>query len=213
VGRLYVARHPETDFNRDGRYQGQRESRLTDVGIRQADALAQALATSEVQSVFSSPLERCAQTARAVAARHALPVIVDSRLLEIAHGTWEGRLRRDIERDDRQRMRAWRSAPDSVTFEGGESLMDVNARWLDFTASLDADANAVVVTHDVIVRLAILSATNRPPAELWSPRVCNGGYALIDIEGAGASRRFTLVAECERAHLGLLHVDPSAQAL
>jgi phosphoserine phosphatase len=213
VARLYVARHGETDFNRAGRYQGQTESRLTDLGLRQAEALADALAGSDVQLVFSSPLQRCVQTAQAIAARHGLPVIADSRLLEIAHGTWEGRLRGEIERDDPERMKAWRDVPHTVTFERGESLADVNVRWLAFAASVNPGANAIVVTHDVIVRLAVLCASNRPPADLWKPRVCNGGYAVVDVQGSARTRRLTLVSECESAHLGSLDVDPSAQAL
>ena len=213
MARLYVVRHGETDFNRAGRYQGQRESDLTEVGLRQAEALAAALARCPAQHVASSPLRRCTQTAQAIAAARGLAVTADSRLLEIAHGTWEGRLRREIERDDPQRMNAWRAAPQTVTFEGGESLTDVEARWRAFAASVAADADTIAVTHDVVVRLAILCAMNRPLADLWKPRVCNGGYALIEVEGTGASRRLTLRKECEEAHLGSLLVDPSAQAL
>jgi phosphoserine phosphatase len=213
VARLYLARHGETDFNRDGRYQGQLDSHLTQLGERQAEALARAFASIPVRAVFSSPLERCARTAAAIAARRGLTFARDARLLEIAHGTWEGRLRQEIERDDSARMHAWRTAPQTVAFEHGESLVDVDARWRAFAAALDADADTVVVTHDVVVRLAILGATKRPAAELWNPRVCNGGYAVLQMEGAGASRRFSLLAECEDRHLGSLLVDPSTQAL
>ncbi|MBV8148121.1 MAG: histidine phosphatase family protein [Candidatus Eremiobacteraeota bacterium] len=213
MAHLYVARHGETDFNRAGRYQGQLESDLTDVGLRQADALASALASRTVRRVVSSPLRRCTQTANAIAAKHGLEVTCDSRLLEIAHGTWEGRLRREIERDDPGQMNAWRTAPQSVRFQGGESLADVDARWREFAASTSAAADTIAVTHDVVVRLAILCATNRPWADLWKPSVCNGGFAVFEITDTGGSRRWTLVEECEHAHLGSLLVDPSTQAL
>jgi probable phosphoglycerate mutase len=207
--RLYVARHGETDWNYEGRYQGQLESDLTSLGKAQADALAVALVQSGAKRVISSPLRRCTETARPVAERLGIHVETDDRLLEIGHGTWEGRLRAEIERSDAARMRAWREAPQTVTFEGGESLADVDARWRRFAASLAGENDVVVVTHDVLVRLAILAAAHRTPAELWQPRVRNGGYALFEKADAG----WRLVEECHDRHLDGLLADTSRQAL
>jgi len=176
--------------------------------MRQAEALAQALAGARVARVVSSPLLRCRQTAVAVARRAGASVEIDSRLLEIAHGTWEGRLREEIEREDAARMLAWRKAPDSVEFEGGESLAAVDARWREFAATVDG-RDAVVVTHDVVVRLAILSATFRPLADLWKPRVRNGGYAEFEVS-AGT---WHLLQECADAHLGSDVSEEARQAL
>ncbi|HVA33035.1 MAG TPA: histidine phosphatase family protein, partial [Candidatus Baltobacteraceae bacterium] len=177
--RVYVVRHGETQWNREGRYQGQRESELSELGRRQADALAVDLSSSDAGRVVASPLARCTQTAAAIARALHLRVQTDPRLIEIAHGTWEGRLRSEIERDEPQRMREWREDPQLVRFEGGESLGDVDTRWRRFAASLPGDTNAIVVTHDVVVRLAILNAMRAPLADLWKPRVENGGYALF----------------------------------
>lgn len=207
--RLYVARHGETDWNFAGRYQGQLESSLTELGRRQAAALAGALADSGAARVIASPLRRCVDTARPVAERLHASVETDARLLEIAHGTWEGRLRDEIERTDSQRMRAWRDAPHTVTFAGGESLADVDFRWRAFAESLHGQRDVVVVTHDVLVRLAILAATNRPASQLWQPRVRNCGYAVFEKAPAG----WDLVDECHDAHLDGLLADTSRQAL
>jgi broad specificity phosphatase PhoE len=207
--RVYVARHGETDWNHAGRYQGQLESTLTDLGRLQALALANAVAESGARRVIASPLRRCVETARPIAERLGARVETDDRLLEIAHGTWEGRLRDEIERADAVRMRAWRNAPDTVTFEGGESLADVDHRWRAFAGALAGENHAVVVTHDVLVRLAILAATRRATGELWLPRVRNGGYALFDND-RGA---WTLLEECHDAHLDGLLADTSRQAL
>jgi phosphoserine phosphatase len=207
--RVYVARHGETDWNHEGRYQGQLESALTDLGRRQAEALGDALAESAAARVISSPLARCVDTARPIADRLGVAVETDARLLEIAHGAWEGRLRDDIERTDGERMRAWRDAPETVTFAGGESLADVDRRWRAFAASLAGEEDAIVVTHDVLVRLAILAATQRKPSELWEPRVRNGGYALFETSNAV----WHLREECHDRHLGGLLADTSRQAL
>jgi broad specificity phosphatase PhoE len=205
---IYVARHGETDWNREGRYQGQRESQLTDIGTAQARALADALAPEPITRVIASPLARCLDTARPLAQRLNVALESDTALIEIAHGTWEGRLRSAIERDDPVAMQMWREHPDRLQFEGGESLAQVNERWRAFVRQLgDADGVAIV-THDVIVRLAILTATGTALSELWKPRVVNGGYALFR-----GGRSWELLDACVDTHLGALTVDTASQAL
>jgi len=204
---IYVARHGETDWNRAGRYQGRRESNLTATGRAQAEALADALGSAAITRVISSPLGRCVQTAWPLARRLGLAVETEPLLMEIAHGTWEGRLRTDLQREDPERMRQWKEEPEIVTFEGGESVAQVDARWRAFMAKLgDADGVAVV-THDVVVRLAIIDARGEPLAALWKPHVVNGGYA--EFRGGGSWELLGYVT----AHLGALQVDTASQAL
>ena len=204
---LYIARHGETSWNREGRYQGQLESELTALGEEQARALGTALGSRTLDAVYASPLTRCLATANAL----GRPVIADARLIEIAHGTWEGRLRDEIERSDAPRFHAWRTQPQSVSFDGGESLHQVLLRWRSFLSSLAATpAGAIaIVTHDVIVRLAILDASERGAAQLWEPRVVNGGYAVLEKTDTGWRVR----EECVDTHLCGLLVDTAQQAL
>ena len=206
---LYVARHGETDWNYEGRYQGQRESHLTATGSAQAQALADTLTLAGVERIVSSPLARCRDTALPLARQTGAGVEIDPRLIEIAHGTWEGRLRAEIERDDPQTMRAWRERPQSVHFAGGESLEEVMERWRSFSRSLDDGNVVVVVTHDVLVRLALLDATGRSLAQLWEPRVVNGGFAKFGVEDG----RLRVIDECVDAHLDGLLVSTERQAL
>lgn len=205
---IYVARHGETQWNREGRYQGRLESSLTDTGRAQAEALARALRDKPVTRVVASPLLRCTQTAAPLAAALGVTLETDSRLLEIAHGDWEGRLRSEIQRDDAALWEQWRAHPETVRFRGGESLADVLARWRGFTEQFSGNDEAVVVTHDVVVRLAILDATGRGPAQLWEPRVVNAAYAVFR---AGAPWR--LEEPCVDDHLTGVAVDPASQAL
>ncbi|HUA09731.1 MAG TPA: histidine phosphatase family protein [Candidatus Acidoferrales bacterium] len=205
---IFVARHGETDWNREGRYQGQRESQLTQMGRAQAEALAGALAGERIVRVISSPLQRCVATAIPIAQNLNVPLETDRDLIEIAHGTWEGRLREDIEREEPAAMRTWREHPERVRFEGGESLAQVDERWRAFVERLRGTGGVAIVTHDVVVRLAILMASQQPLARLWEPRVLNGGYAVFR-NGA----RWALERECVSEHLAGLVVDTAAQAL
>jgi len=206
---VYVARHGESTWNREGRYQGQCDAPLSDTGRTQAELLARALSPRPIARVIASPLVRCIESARPLAEGLRIDIETDDRLLEIAHGVWEGRLREDIEREDAATMRAWREAPECVHFEGGESLGDVLARWASFAATLEGSHDIAICTHDVLVRLAILHATGRPLSEFWAPRVLNGAFARFHVEGGD----WRLLDECQDKHLAGFAVDTARQAL
>src|ERR1700735_3944529 len=122
--------------------------------MSQAFALSDAMAQARVERVVSSPLLRCTATAKPVADRLNVAVETDDRLIEIAHGTWEGRLRDEIAANDPGRYRTWREDPAHVTFEAGERVTDVLARWRAFAAALRPSCTTLVVTHDALMRVA-----------------------------------------------------------
>jgi broad specificity phosphatase PhoE len=207
--RVYLARHGETTWNLAGRYQGRRESELTVLGKRQALALAGAMERTGVGRVVSSPMLRCTATAQPAADRFGLRVETDDRLIEIAHGTWEGRLREEIAANDPMRYRAWREDPAHVQFEGGESCADVLKRWRDFAATFRPDVPALVVTHDAVVRVALVDVAGADLGTFWNWNVENGAYAILDV----GNRGWTIVEERANAHLNGLRAPTEGQAL
>jgi broad specificity phosphatase PhoE len=90
VTRLLLVRHGETDWNADGRLQGQTDRPLSDFGRRQARQLADALAEERLDAIYSSDLARARETAEIVAQRLKLPVSLEPDLRERNWGTWEG---------------------------------------------------------------------------------------------------------------------------
>jgi probable phosphoglycerate mutase len=207
--RVYVARHGETTWNLAGRYQGRRESALTSLGMQQAFALANAMLPLGIGRIVASPLLRCTATATPAAERLNLRVETDDRLLEIAHGTWEGRMRAEIAANDGARYRAWRENPESVAFDGGETPGHVLGRWRDFAGALLPQAPTLVVTHDAVVRVALVDVLGRDLREFWGTRVENGAYAVFEVDGA----HWTLVEERVDAHLAGIRAATDGQAL
>lgn len=207
--RVYLARHGETTWNLAGRYQGRRESALTSLGMRQALALAEAMAQARIGRVISSPLLRCTATALPAAQRLSLRLESDDRLIEIAHGTWEGRLRDEIAANDPLRYRAWREDPANVAFEGGESIAAVLERWRAFAASFRPAVPALAVTHDAVVRVALADARGGDLSTFWSTHVENGAYAVFEVDDSG----WTVIEENVNDHLGRLRVSIEGQAL
>ncbi|HEX8164310.1 MAG TPA: histidine phosphatase family protein [Beijerinckiaceae bacterium] len=92
-------RHGETDWNREGRFQGATDVPLNEAGLAQAQAAAERIAGQSVTAVVTSPLVRASKTAEIVAARLECPVHVDHRLAERSFGRFEGRIVREVKRE------------------------------------------------------------------------------------------------------------------
>jgi broad specificity phosphatase PhoE len=155
VTTLLLARHGETDWNRDGRWQGHSNTRLNESGRRQAAELAEAL--DGVDVLYSSDLDRARETAEIVAARLGLEVRFDRRLRERSFGAWEGLTMDDIESRYAEPYRRWRAgeshgAEDAEPFEAfgarvQEFLQDVLARHPEETVLVIAHGGAIRVIH------------------------------------------------------------------
>jgi broad specificity phosphatase PhoE len=90
VTTILLARHGETDWNRERRWQGHARTHLNDNGRAQAQALAERLEEHRLDAVYSSDLPRAFETAEIVASAHGLETIADPGLREIDVGSWQG---------------------------------------------------------------------------------------------------------------------------
>jgi broad specificity phosphatase PhoE len=125
-----LVRHGATDWNRDGRYQGQADPPLNEEGWAQAARLAEVLAPRPVEALYSSDLKRARDTAERVAQRLGVPVFVEPRLREINQGAWEGMLVGDIASGYPEDWRAIQDDPLHARAPGGESVAEVAQRAL-----------------------------------------------------------------------------------
>ena len=172
--RILLARHGETPWNAEGRYQGQEDIPLSPVGIGQARALGERLREVPITRAVASPLTRARQTAEFALGERDLPLTLDPGLMEIAHGTWEGLLASEIRERDGERLQAWRDAPHEVLMPEGESLQHVFERaWPAFvraTEGLGSDDTLLVVAHDAVNRVLLCHVLGIPLARLWGFR-------------------------------------------
>jgi probable phosphoglycerate mutase len=97
VTTLLLARHGETDWNRQLRFQGHADQPLNDTGRRQARELAGRLRNEPIAAVYASDLRRASETAEIVAQSLGLPLGLDPRLREIDVGSWQGRTRAELD--------------------------------------------------------------------------------------------------------------------
>jgi len=174
--KILLARHGETPWNAEGRYQGQEDIALSDVGISQATALGVRLQQTKIDRAIASPLSRARRTAElALGEMRASKLMFDEGLKEIAHGSWEGLLASEIHQRDPDRLRAWRETPESVQMpDGGESLQQVLDRaWPAFAracSGLGADDTLLIVAHDAVNRVLLCRILGIPLSKLWGFR-------------------------------------------
>ncbi|MEI2794561.1 histidine phosphatase family protein [Pseudoxanthomonas sp. F11] len=173
--RILLARHGETPWNAEGRYQGQIDIPLSPVGEGQATALGQRLRDVRIDRAVASPLSRAQLTARlALGDARADMLQTDADLQEIAHGEWEGLLASEIQQKDPARLLAWREEPENVLMPGGESLRQVLDRsWRGLaraTEGLSEDDTLLVVAHDAVNRVLLCRILGLPIARLWTFR-------------------------------------------
>lgn len=167
---MLLARHGETIFNVEGRWQGQADSPLTDRGRAQARELARALADETVGAVYSSDLGRAYQTASEVAAAHGVSVLTDPRLREIHTGDWTGKNREQIDAEYPDGLHAWATTPSSYQIPNGEGLLDAQRRALGFfTARMPAHPGqtVVVISHGAVVQTILVEAMGLGVDALW----------------------------------------------
>lgn len=153
---LILIRHGETDWNVEGRYQGQADPPLNQRGVAQARQLAKKLADKGLQRIYTSPLLRAAQTAKIISEHLNLPVHVEPRLMEIHQGDWQTRLRDEIENLYPELFRRWETEPWEVTPPSGERLEQVQARVEDAVEEmLGRHSNECIgiVTHRIPIAL------------------------------------------------------------
>ena len=150
-----MARHGETDWNRDQRFQGHADPPLNDVGREQAQALAERLAGERLDAVYTSPLQRASETAAIVAARLGLTPEPLDGLREVDVGSWSGLTRTEVEQQFPDGYRRWLDFGHG--WDDGESYNELGERVLETLARLAArhpGGRILVVTHGGPMRAA-----------------------------------------------------------
>jgi len=161
---VLLIRHGENDWVGSRRLAGRTPGvHLNDKGRSQSARLAELLATQPVSAVYSSPLERCMETATPVAAALGLPVTPEPGVMEVDYGEWQGgELKELSETPDWQLVQHY---PSSFCFPGGESLHQVQARAVWTVARIVRDhPNQLVAifSHGDVIRTTIAHFMGTP---------------------------------------------------
>lgn len=154
---IFLIRHGENDWVGSHRLAGRTPGvHLNDKGRRQADELANLLRTQPIQAVFSSPLERCMETAQPLAEALGLPVTPEKGVLEVDYGEWRGQNLKDLAKEP-----AWKMVqhyPSAFRFPGGETLQEVQQRAVSAINGIHAehaDQSVAIFSHGDVIRTTL----------------------------------------------------------
>ncbi|MFD9412695.1 bifunctional RNase H/acid phosphatase [Streptomyces sp. NPDC059989] len=168
-----LLRHGETALTPQKRFSGSGGSdpELSPAGRRQASAVAEALAArGTIQTVISSPLRRCRETAQAVADRLGLTVTVEEGLREVDFGAWEGLTFAEVREKFPDDLQAWLDSPKAAPTGGGESFMAATRRisaTRDRLLAAHAGRTVLLVSHVTPVKILVRLALGAPPEALF----------------------------------------------
>jgi glucosyl-3-phosphoglycerate phosphatase len=168
--RVVLLRHGRTAYNAGGRFQGQLDTPLDDLGRLQATVAAEELVHLKPAVLIASDSTRAADTAAAVATRTGLEAQLDSRLREIHLGAWSGLTRDEARQQFPDEYEAWMAGHD-VARGGGETYGEVGQRAVaaieDHLPTVGSEGTLVAVTHGGTARATIGTMLGFDAALWW----------------------------------------------
>ena len=168
---LILARHGQTDWNIEGRWQGHSDTPLNATGLEQARLLAGELAGERFAAIYSSDLQRARVTAETVARPLGLSVHTDPRLRELNMGAWEGRLVTELPALTPEAWAERQRNPIDSRPPGGESVRELAGRVIPAIASIcaahPAGARLLIISHGLALAVFLCHAHGRPLGEAF----------------------------------------------
>ncbi len=216
--RFLLVRHGETDWNRNGQFQGQIDIPLNDNGREQGHKAAEFLKDVQIDFAVTSPMLRPKETAELILQAHPhLELQLEDEFKEISHGLWEGRYEPEIEQSYPGLLKQWKIAPETVQMPEGENLNDVWTRvvaaWQKWVQSYHQQpVTVLVVAHDAVNKAIIAQLFNLPPEHFWNFKQGNGAVTVIDYPH-GIDTPPVLQASNITSHFGNIFDKTAAGAL
>lgn len=158
MGKVFLIRHGEVDWNREASYVGATDLQLNMKGERQARELGEFLSIFKITALYSSPQSRAYRTAELLAQRLSLQIQIEPNLREANYGEWEGLTRAEVEERYPDVFNRWMADAVHVRIPGGENFEEVIQRaWPAFFGICKKHPleNIAVVAHKTVNRLIL----------------------------------------------------------
>ncbi|MFW9904930.1 MAG: histidine phosphatase family protein [Candidatus Thorarchaeota archaeon] len=201
---LYIVRHGQTEFNiGKPRFRGQYDIPLSKVGIQQAEAIALALKSTPLDSIYYSRLSRAKVTAEKIWQFHSnARFIEEPNLITLNFGAWQGQFHKDVFRTDEERKR-WYTNPNTFIIPNGETFYDILSRVHRLLGHLriqaDSEKHVALITHRIVIIQILLYLFKLDPSNFWNFHVDIGSITQIEYS---PDSTFRLVKLNKTTHLG-----------
>jgi alpha-ribazole phosphatase/probable phosphoglycerate mutase len=181
---LDLMRHGEPVGGR--KYRGQLDDPLSEKGWMQ---MRRAVGEHcPWQAIVSSPLLRCADFARELAARHGLLLAMDDRLVELGFGAWEGRTADELTAEDPDALVRFRRDPVAHAPPGAEPLASFRGRILEAWNALREQhhgKHVLVIAHAGVIRMMVAHVLDIPLQHIFRRQVPSAGLTRLRLESNG----------------------------
>jgi broad specificity phosphatase PhoE len=196
---IYVVRHGETLWNKEEVFRGRKDIPLNETGKKQAEKVGAYFAGISLSRIVSSPLRRAEETAEAISKTTDVLVETMKEFSDINFGVWEGLPLREVEERYPVDFGLWKTSPQELQIDGGETLAMVRGRILGGLAKLTASGEGAiaVVTHRVICKEIVLSCLDIGDEHFWDMKYDPASVTLLD----GQHDNFTLLFSNDTCHL------------
>ncbi len=187
---LILVRHGHVEGISPERFRGRTDVSLTTEGQRQARATGAYVASRwHPQLIYTSPLQRCVQTAQEIAAACGCDVTELNELNDLDYGAWQWRTHAEVRQGWPVLLERWLTAPHLVRFPQGESLQDLIARVSDVIRMVlerHSGETVVAVGHDSGIRAMLLQLLEQPISAYWRLAQSPAAVSEVDILSHGA---------------------------
>lgn len=198
---IYIIRHAESRGNTDGVFHGHSNGVVSEAGQEQLRLLERRFSDIHIDVIYSSPLLRTLQTAKAVRSGRDIEIIEMKELIEINGGKWEGMCWEEIIRVYPDEFRKWREQPWKFSPPGGETMTDIRERAVLAVGKIVGEnegKKVAVVTHSCFIRNFLCFAKRLPIEKLNTVDWCgNTGITVVRYENG----EITSINENDISHL------------
>ena len=183
MGQLFIVRHGETVWNREGRIQGHTDVALSDKGKDQAARLADRLSSVSFDAAYASDLCRASATASLILQGRDVPLYPTSRLREYHKGAFEGMTDAELRAQFPDEYPSYVSKDLDYAPEGGESTRDVSDRMSSVICEIKErhlNERVLVVGHGGSMRAAMMALLGMPLDANWRFVFGNCTLTIVD---------------------------------
>ena len=183
--RLILVRHGQTEWNAGGRYQGQSNVALSEMGRKQAAYLAEGFPADRLDAIYTSDLDRARETAECIAAKFGMPVRPEKAFRELSFGDWEGLTYQEISTRWPEEAKKLFTAPDELIIPHGETFQELQERALKKIEALykeHIDQTVGIFAHGAINKTILAGLMHIPLHYLWSLRQDNTAVNILRLD-------------------------------
>ena len=201
--KIYIVRHGQTSWNKELRWQGNKDVPLDVTGISQSSKLAEKLSLYPLNKMYSSPLKRTVMSAEIIKRKKNVDIIYRDGLREIRLGQWEGCTTKEIIDRHGLLFKEWEESPTAQIGFGVENMYDLQKRAYQELCDISAKEtdNFIIMAHGTWIRCLLCKLLHIPLERRMTFEVNNTGINIVECNKDENGLGFTVITLNDVSHL------------